>query len=182
MGYDPEKHHRRSLRLKDYDYSQPGLYFFTICTWQRQPFFDIPEVHQLVMEAWQRLPNRFPTVTLDIFVIMPDHVRGILQLHAPTRHMKAPRLDEVLRVYKSITSVQWIQLNKRRDTICEGHLWQERFYDHVIRNEMDAQRIREYILNNPLVPKLLQGKDIDEQVWEEIINHALLGSLVDSST
>lgn len=181
MGYDPAKYHRRSLRLKDYDYSQPGLYFITICCSQRQPLFDVPEVHQLVMETWQHLPNRFPTVTLDLFVVMPDHVHGILQLHRPPRQTKAPRLDEIVRVYKSITSVQWLQLNKRRGTICDRHLWQERFYDHVIRNDMDAHRIREYILNNPLVPQLLQGTDIDEQMWEDIITHSLLGGSIDAS-
>jgi len=181
MGYDPEKHHRRSIRLKDYNYSQPGMYFVTMCCWQRQRLFDEPEVRQIAIETWHLLPNRFPTLTMDIFVVMPDHVHGILQLNSPIRQTKAPRLDEIIRVYKSMTSVHWLQLNKQRGTPCTKHLWQERFYDHVIRNEKDAQRIQEYILNNPLKPDLLQGKDIDEQIWEEIINRAVFDRSGESS-
>src|ERR1700730_1145321 len=150
MGYDPDRHHRRSIRLKGYDYRQPGMYFVTICSWERQPLFDMPELRGILMETWQDLPSRFPTATVDMLVVMPDHVHDILHLNNPIRYAKAPALDEIIRVYKSITSVQWIRLNKNRGTRCTRHLWQERFYAHVIWNERDLQRIREYILNNPL--------------------------------
>ena len=181
MGYDPEKHHRRSIRLKGYDYSQPGMYFVTMCCWQRQGLFDEPEVRQIVTETWHHLPSCFPTLTMDIFVVMPDHVHGMLQLNGPMKLTKALRLDEVIRVYKSMTSVSWLQLNRQRGTPCSRHLWQERFYDHVIRNEKDAQRIRDYILNNPLKQDLLQGKDVDERVWEEIFNRIVLNRSGESS-
>ena len=174
MGYDPDIHHRRSIRLKGYDYRQPGMYFVTICSWERQPLFDLPELRGILLETWEDLPSRFSTVAVDTFVVMPDHVHGIFHLKSPIRYMKSPAVDDVMRVYKSITSVQWIRLNKNRGTRCARHLWQERFYDHVIRNEKDLQRIREYILNNPLKPELLQGKDIKENMWEEIINCYIL--------
>ena len=174
MGYDPEKHHRHSIRIKGYDYSQPGMYFVTICSWQRQRLFDVPDIRQIAMNVWREIPEHFPTVGKDSFAVMPDHVHGILQLHEPIQQTKVPRLDDIIRVYKSITSVRWIQWNKQNETPCTRHLWQERFYDHVIRNEKDAQRIREYILNNPLKPILLQDKAIDERMWEDIINHAIL--------
>lgn len=179
MGYHPERHHRRAMRLKGYDYSQPGMYFVTMCCWQRQPLFDVPEIREILMETWQHLPERFPTVVLDTFVVMPDHVHGILQLNSPARYVKAPRLDEIMRVYKSITSVCWLRWNKSRGTECARHLWQERFFDHIIRNEQDAQRIREYIVNNPLKPEIIQGKDIDTQMWEEMLKRLVLGKVGD---
>jgi putative transposase len=86
MPYDPTKHHRRSIRLKGYDYSRPGAYFVTICTQDRACLFgDV--IHQdmslngagaIVQKTWIDLPNRFPTIQLDEFVVMPNHVHGII--------------------------------------------------------------------------------------------------------
>ena len=59
MGYDPEKHHRRSIRLKGYDYSQPGAYFVTMCLYGREPYLEIPEVRRIVEDIWKALPNVF---------------------------------------------------------------------------------------------------------------------------
>jgi REP element-mobilizing transposase RayT len=81
VGYDPEKHHRRSIRLKGFDYSQPGPYFVTICLNGREPYFEIPEVRNIVENAWKTLPQRFPTIELDEFIVMPDHIHFILNLH-----------------------------------------------------------------------------------------------------
>jgi putative transposase len=81
LGYDPEKHHRRSLRLKDYDYSRPGAYFVTLCLQGREPFLEMPEVRHIVEDIWKVLPQRFPTVELDEFIVMPDHIHFILKLH-----------------------------------------------------------------------------------------------------
>jgi REP element-mobilizing transposase RayT len=84
--YDPEKHHRRSIRLKGYDYTQPGAYFITICTHGRECLFGeiidgemhLNEAGQIVVQTWQDLPNHVPNVQLDAFVIMPNHVHGII--------------------------------------------------------------------------------------------------------
>ena len=62
MGYDPEKHHRRSIRLKGYDYSRPGAYFVTICLQGREPYLEMPEVRTIVEDEWKALPRRFPTI------------------------------------------------------------------------------------------------------------------------
>ncbi len=169
--YDPAKHHRRSIRLKDYDYSQPGMYFVTICSWQRQPLLETPAVREILVQTWQRLPDRFPMVTVDTFVIMPDHVHGLLGLNSPIRRdAPTPTLGGVISAYKSLTTVGWLRWNKDRGVQCPRHLWQERFYDHIIRNDQDLQQIREYILNNPLKAQLQQGKDIDDTTWEAIIH------------
>ena len=86
MTYDPEKHHRRSIRLKGYDYTQPGAYFITICTQGRACLFGeiidgemhLNEAGQIVVQTWQDLPNHISNVQLDAFVVMPNHVHGII--------------------------------------------------------------------------------------------------------
>ena len=86
MTYDPEKHHRRSIRLKGYDYTQPGAYFITICTHSRACLFGeiidgemhLNEAGQIVVQTWQDLPNHISNVQLDAFVVMPNHVHGII--------------------------------------------------------------------------------------------------------
>jgi putative transposase len=88
MKYNPDKHKRRSIRLRGYDYSAPGAYFITICTHQRQCLFGEIVAGQMELNAtglwvqscWQRLPHRFSQLTLDVFVIMPNHLHGILWL------------------------------------------------------------------------------------------------------
>jgi putative transposase len=93
MKYDPAKHKRRSIRLKGYDYSAPGAYFITICTHQRQYLFGQIVAGQMELNAtglwvqacWQRLPHSFLPLTLDVFVIMPNHLHGILWLGNASR-------------------------------------------------------------------------------------------------
>ena len=78
--YDPQIHHRRSVRLPAYHYSQPGAYFVTICTHNREMSLQAEQVRDVARSAWSGLPNRFPNVTLDEFVVMPNHVHGIIIL------------------------------------------------------------------------------------------------------
>lgn len=86
MTYDPQKYHRRSLRLKGYDYSQAGAYFVTVCVQDRACLFGevfgeqmhLNEAGQMVLEEWNTLPVRFSAVELDVFCVMPNHVHGIL--------------------------------------------------------------------------------------------------------
>jgi putative transposase len=86
MPYNPNIHHRRSIRLPGYDYTQAGAYFVTICTNQRQRLFgEIVDgkMHlnlcgQVVVSRWQNIPRHFPCVKLDEFVLMPDHLHGIV--------------------------------------------------------------------------------------------------------
>ncbi|WP_298482655.1 transposase [uncultured Chloroflexus sp.] len=88
MKYDPEKHHRRSIRLKGYDYSQAGAYFITIVTQDRACLFGevvdgemrLNDAGRMVWDEWDALPDRFPGLELDAFVVMPNHVHGIIVL------------------------------------------------------------------------------------------------------
>ena len=121
MKYDPDKHHRRSIRLKGYDYAGPGAYFVTICTQDRACFFgavadgemQLNNSGQIAKAAWDELPARFPSVRLDAFIVMPNHVHGIImvgaQFIAPSDGFgatnqgvmnHAPTLGEIVRAYK----------------------------------------------------------------------------------
>jgi len=90
MKHDPEKHHRRSVRLNGYDYAQPGAYFATVCTHQRECLLGRIKASQVVLSdageiaqsVWDGLPDRFPSVGLDEYVIMPNHVHGIILVGA----------------------------------------------------------------------------------------------------
>ena len=76
--YDPDKHHRRSIRLKGYDYSQPGAYFITIATQNRECLLEAPAVQQMVYQWWGKLPSKFPGAQIDTFAVMPNHIHGIV--------------------------------------------------------------------------------------------------------
>jgi hypothetical protein len=79
MQITPRIHHRKSIRLKGYDYSQNGAYFTTICTLNRQSYFlTYPELEEIVWKQWEKLPERFADLFLDEFAIMPDHIHGII--------------------------------------------------------------------------------------------------------
>ncbi|MBE9226591.1 transposase [Phormidium sp. LEGE 05292] len=88
MKYDPAKHHRRSIRLRGYDYSLAGAYFITICTWQRECLFgqiingemQLSHWGEIVNSHWQNLPKFHPNLELDEFVIMPNHLHSIIVL------------------------------------------------------------------------------------------------------
>jgi REP element-mobilizing transposase RayT len=152
MGYDPHKHHRRSIRLKGYDYSQAGAYFVTICVQGGISLLgevvdgkmDLNEAGKMVAAFWEDIPIKYPTVILDAFVCMPNHIHFIVVL------TEGVSLTAVVQWYKSITTAKyrhgvndgkWPPFNKR--------FWQRNYYEHIIRNERAHQAIRDYIHNNP---------------------------------
>jgi REP element-mobilizing transposase RayT len=89
VKFDPRQHQRRSMRLKDYDYAQPGAYFMTLCTWQREALFGevaggkmrLNPLGRIVQAEWERLASQFLNITLEAFVVMPNHVHGIIVIH-----------------------------------------------------------------------------------------------------
>ena len=146
---------RRSLRLEHYDYSRPGAYFITSCTLNRDPLLAKVEsgaiqptrAGTIVERVWHSLPTRFPSVQLDAFVIMPNHIHGVVWLRAVTADSeRGPRLGDVVRAFKSIAA---IEVNRALASVGR-RLWQTDYYEHVVRCEADLARIREYILTNPL--------------------------------
>jgi putative transposase len=177
MKYNPGKHRRRSIRLKGYDYSQAGVYFVTICTKDRECLFgDIVDremrsndVGQMVHRTWNDLPIRNPGIETDEFVVMPNHVHGIIVIvgaplvgahssgmvidNAKTRAgtRPAPTLGDVVGAFKSITTHQYTDgVRQKNWPPFYGKLWQRNYYEHIIRSEQSLQEIREYIINNPL--------------------------------
>ena len=167
MNYDPEKHHRRSIRLKGYDYRQAGFYYVTICCYQRQCLFgEIVNgvmqpnlIGQTVVAVWNRLTQHFPFIELDAFVLMPNHVHGIIVIEereikldpqvnsnsSLPQGTQSGSLGAIIKNFKSVSKRRINRLNKNKLTI-----WQRGYHDKIIRNEEAYENIRRYILENPL--------------------------------
>ena len=150
MKYNPDQHHRRSIRLQGYDYTQAGLYFITICIWQRECLLghvinstvELNHYGQGVLYNWNILAKKFSNVELGEFVIMPNHIHGITKLIEPG----SEPLSEVIRSFKTSSTRR---INQIRELIGVP-VWQRNYYEHIIRNEESFNRICEYIINNPL--------------------------------
>ena len=188
MKYDPKMHHRRSIRLPGYDYASPGSYFVTVCTHQRKLLFGeviAGQMHRnalgdIVHAEWYATERVRPEVRLDAFVVMPNHLHGILEIIdvgarrglAPHAHARAdnaemrathrvaptagarnrphgPAPGSIGAILGQIKSLTKKAINKTRGTPGRP-VWQRNYHEHVIRNEKELQRVREYICNNPL--------------------------------
>ena len=154
MKYDAQRHHRRSTRLAGYDYSQPAAYFVTICTYNRELFLEVEQVKQIVRSAWDGLPARFPHVMLDEFVMMPNHIHGIIVFwpfagvslgSGEGAASSAPTLGQVVRAFKSLSAIE----SNRSTNKPERQFWQRNYYDHIVRDEDEMNVIRQYIRDNP---------------------------------
>jgi REP element-mobilizing transposase RayT len=187
MVYDPRKHQRRSIRLQGYDYSQPGAYFVTICTRNRESLFGeivegemiLNEYGQIVAGCWICLAKQYTYAELDEWVVMPNHLHGILAIVDDGRGMacrtptgidrEAPiirRGDRLGRPYTpnrphgpapgSIGAIvgQFKSIATKRINAFRGipgaPVWQRNYYEHIIRNEDELNRLRQYILDNPV--------------------------------
>jgi putative transposase len=156
------KKERKRLRLKEYDYSQPGAYFVTICTKDRvQRFGEIVDgemrandMATVVQSCWNDLPNHYLNVELDAFVIMPNHVHGIVVIldnpvgatYASPLQSSNNTLGDVVGSFKSAVAKR---INEIQNTP-GAPFWQRGYYDHIIRDDRSLTQIREYIANNPL--------------------------------
>ena len=170
MKYDPEKHCRRSIRLQGYDYSRPGAYFVTVCTRNRKCLFGeiiegrmvLNDYGKVVAMAWDAIPRHFPDVEIDMFQIMPNHVHGIVVISAGRgTACRAPTMERfgkavygsLATIIRSFKSAVTKYINELRNTP-GAKLWQRNYYDHIIRNEDELDRIRRYISDNPAKWKL----------------------------
>ncbi|MBN2426488.1 MAG: transposase [Calditrichaceae bacterium] len=173
MKYDPQKRHRRSIRLPEWDYSQAGGYYVTIVTRNRECLFgDIVDGKMLLNEygliaktVWNDLPNHYDHIKLDEYVIMPNHVHGIIMImendgsveaiHESPLH-KSPRrrlpmqrrkmtLPKIIGRFKMNTAKH---INIMRNSP-DVPVWQRNYWEHIIRDENELNRIRQYIVNNP---------------------------------
>ncbi|MEO0968678.1 MAG: transposase [Cyanobacteria bacterium J06639_18] len=185
MRYNPQIHHRRSIRLKKYDYGQQGAYFITICTHNKQCWFG--EIHnsqmylnqfgKIVAQEWLRTAEIRPEVVLGEWIIMPNHVHGIIAIDRNSQeegtqvidfqekgeHDKKEQIEkrvhigalQVGRRGKSLSSIVagFKSVTTKRVNIlremCRVPLWQRNYYESVVRNCSHLERIKAYIRANP---------------------------------
>lgn len=205
MHNNPNKPKRRSIRILEYDYTQQGAYFITICTHLKKHIFGeitsgsmkLSPLGEIAHYQWLQLPQRFSNIELDAFIIMPNHIHGILIINKPqhpktrrgeageNRHNSSPiipispaspdlsyedtpqvstltpcppvnsnpphgtipgSIGAIIQNYKSLTSRKINMLLRSKN----NPIWQRNFYEHIVRDETDYERIVEYIENNPI--------------------------------
>src|SRR2546423_1549120 len=196
MDNTSKAYNRRTIRLQNYDYTQSGFYFVTICTYKKKWMFgeivndemDLNDVGKVIQLTWNTLPECFPRVELDEYVIMPNHIHGIIIIEGTSintprvsnssqvperfkQYMRAngaiipasappphpvgrdksgpydasrlhhastlPALGEIVRTFKAVST------HGVRSSEKPNFAWQSRYYEHVIRNDDDFDRIRE---------------------------------------
>lgn len=164
MGLYKDKYRTNSNRLADWDYSSAGYYFVTICTQNRachfgnivQSSMNLSPIGEIAYKYWEDIPKHFDDVSIDQFIIMPNHIHGIIIISEPTvetRHAVSLQkqtfgnpipnsLPTIIRSYKSAVT-KWCNENDHT------FLWQRNYHEHIIRNEKELDRIRGYIINNP---------------------------------
>jgi len=184
---------RKSLRLKYYDYSQAGLYFITICTQNRLHLFGeivndemvLNDAGLMIEKIWHEIPNNFSNTKLHKFIIMPNHIHGIIEIivGAPLVGARnpmgaqidnqpqtgqpqgiAPTVGGIVGVFKSLTTNAYIKMVKQNILPpFDKHIWQRNYWEHIIRNENEYDRITQYIKDNPkkwALDKLNVGADL----------------------
>ena len=173
--YNPDIHKRRSIRLKGYDYSREGLYFITICCQNRTHYFgkiidgkmQLNEIGEITKKCWKDIPYHFENIRLHSFVVMPNHIHGIIEItthvganyHSPNNEQKhnndraknisplrgtSNTIGSIVRGFK-IGVTKWVRANTNIYQI-----WQRNYHEHIIRNEEAYFKIHEYIENNPI--------------------------------
>ncbi|MCJ7507755.1 MAG: hypothetical protein MUO85_03355 [candidate division Zixibacteria bacterium] len=162
---------RRLNRLKGYDYSKTGYYFVTICTKSKIEHFGKVEKDSMILsrygkiakECWKNIPTHYKNVKIDDFIIMPNHIHGIIivegdnvgteQCSVPTNTKNYNLLSKAIKSFKN-TVTKVIRSGYEDDRFG----WQRSFYDHIIRDEISLLKIREYINVNPLKWNLDKNK------------------------
>ncbi len=167
MKSKPSQPYRRATRLRNYDYGQTGGYFVTICVQDQKcmlgeiidGWMQSNEIGKIVVECWNRIPQRFFSAELDASVVMPNHIHGIILLNTGgTNTRSQPHRRGEVSSPTSTTLGQIVAYFKYQSTKCVNQyrdmpgtrIWQRNYYDHVLRDEIDLQRIRQYITNNPM--------------------------------
>jgi REP element-mobilizing transposase RayT len=182
--FDPQKHHRRSIRLKHYDYASEGAYYVTIVTRGRNCVFGeiidremyLNEYGRIVQKWWEEIPIHFPNVKTGAFVIMPNHVHGIISITnecrgevisphknpnknnipieqnltkpqgGATPPLRKPTLGQIIAYFKYQSTKE---INLADNTGVATKIWQRNYYERIIRNEEELKQKTDYILDNP---------------------------------
>jgi 2-C-methyl-D-erythritol 2,4-cyclodiphosphate synthase len=175
MAYDPDRHHRQSIRLPGYDYSQPGTYFLTLCAHNRECLFGEVmagemrrnSIGELVAEEWVKSATMRSELRLDQWIVMPNHLHGIVSisgvmtLERERAHARAPlqgssgahrppprKAQSISSFVAGFKSAVTSRVNRHRNTP-QSPVWQSNFFEHVVRSDRALQAIREYIVVNP---------------------------------
>ena len=200
MAYDPKIHHRRSIRLKNYDYSQAGMYFVTICTQNHLHLFGeivagkmvLNDAGKMIQKIWDEISHDFSNIQLHEFTIMPNHIHGIIEivgadsisaLDLDSDSISAPNtlntnraeiesasnraeiesasiradmesaptsLSTIVQSFKRHTTIEYIK--KVKQNILppfDKRIWQRNYWEHIVRNDNECNRISQYIIDNP---------------------------------
>ena len=181
--------HRKSIRLKYYDYSMPGEYFVTICTFDHVcAFGEIVESEMrlshagtIIKHCWEEIPFHFSNVELDDYVIMPNHIHGILILRERTvgaeyiqplpqktfQHVIPNSIPSIVRSFKAAVTRECHKKNY------QDFCWQRNYYEHIIRNEKELNNIRDYIAYNVLQWSVDHAYDLPENGFWEVETKSL---------
>lgn len=177
MHYHPDKHHRRSIRLLGHDYASDGWYFVTVCTYQRLCLFGeivsntmvLNNLGEVIADEWRKSSDIRQEVQLDAWIVMPNHFHGIVRILSPEAKamvddlpnqntttenknsllkgisMKPRSLSSLVSGFKSTTTRQINVMRNASGT----PVWQRNYYEHIIRDKVALQYIREYVWKNP---------------------------------
>lgn len=172
--YNPKTHHRKSIRLKEYDYSNANWYYVTICTYNKEHLFGkvinnkvvLNDLGKIVNEEWLRTKEVRKNIDLDDYIIMPNHIHGIIIIdynenelnnnigrdtmhRVPTERTFGSSIPNSL---STIIGAFKASVTRRINKTLKPYqsIWQRNYYEHIIRNEEDLYRIRKYIQQNPL--------------------------------
>ena len=145
---------RKNMRLKEYDYSQDGYYFVTICTQDRRYLFtELNGIGKMADYWWNELPNHFKNeIDLDEYVFMPNHIHGILirKNVGADRCVRPIKLGDVIQWFKTMTTNEYIKKIKSENwPKFDKRIWQRDYYERIIRDEREYFKIKNYIKINP---------------------------------
>lgn len=178
MAFNPDLHHRQSHRLDGFDYRSAGAYFITICTQHREHLFGgitdgemrLNKAGRIVQRVWDELPMFYPGIETDEFIIMPDHIHGILIVGAapcgrpvvgngvsvPGRPQGAAPTRVPLSLPETVHRFKSLSTRRVSDAVTDGEapgfperLWQRDYWERIIRDETEWQALRRYIRGNP---------------------------------
>jgi putative transposase len=177
MTYNPKTHRRQSIRLKEYDYSQNGAYFMTICVQDKKCIFGkirdgkmiLNTAGKIVEKWWRKLPEYFPNIELDAFIVMPNHVHAIIVINnengmetetplvgtqnetgQPQGIAPTNTIGDIAGAFKSLTTNEYINgVKNEKFPSFKKRIWQRNYHEHIIRNEKSWQMIHDYIVLYP---------------------------------
>jgi len=157
-----DRRSRKSIRVQGYDYAQAGGYFITIVALQRECLFGeivggevrLNALGRIVAECWHAIPEHFPNAEVDAFVVMPNHIHGIIFLvgatHAsPLPQPKFPHGPKSGSLGAIVGSFKSAVVRRAGIELIGGNVWQRNCYEHIIRGQAEYERIVTYIVENP---------------------------------